>query len=896
MKKIALYLAVLIAVLLSNVNQSNAQIATQSGTAMGAGWTIDSLVRNVLLGEGVEVFNVQFNGSTGVPCNAIGTFSGGGATNGIGITNGIVMATGGIAQAHPSATGVATQSTCSPYSATTPLHALAPANTSVNDVACLEFDFICRSDSINFRYVFASEEYPGYVCSSFNDIFGFFLTGIAPSGMPFSFYNDYNIALIPGTDPPQIVSINTVNGGTAAGTATPCVLTNTNYFISNPSNSSYGGCTTVLTAKAKVMPCQTYHIKLVIADLGDGSYDSGVFLEANSLVSNGISAHFTQAANPQNPTNVYEGCCATIDLSRPQGRPNPVTLNVSTSGTATNGADYQAINQTMAFPANTNSFNIEICPFMDGLVEGSESVMVVLTPEDGCPDTVHFTILDTDPIAVNAEVVEPLDATTRNVTLRANITGGMPNRNVTWTNVGTGEIRTGEEVNVPTTISNTGVVAPNTLWACRVEDFCYNVADDTVCVAIMRNFAALYRDTMLCAGEQYKLIVLGADSVRWYYNDDYLGNNNPDSLYITIREGINHVYTDSYRFFNGQWWYDRDSVLIVGVALPDVEVTANRTEICPGETVTLTATGVTNFSWDGGNTFNTNSSHTYTLDTTTMLVVYGTTQAAGCPGSDSILIVVDKVPTITITSGGDICGGGEVELSVTTDATTFSWTSTPTDPTLADQIHSGTIFVSPSVTTTYTVNATFGVCNNTESKVVSVEPMPEAIGEVTPQTVSLGNMQVTFVDHSRHSDTRLWVFPDGTTRDTKEVEYVIDDDIDTLAVTLIAYNPYYCTDTTVVYAYVDHSTLWIPNAFMPDETANNRFEVKMNAIYDYYIKIYDRAGHLMFESTNPEEHWDGRNRSGEKCPQGAYVYFISIHKAVPPHEQLTYSGTVLIIR
>jgi gliding motility-associated-like protein len=118
-----------------------------------------------------------------------------------------------------------------------------------------------------------------------NDVFGFFISGPGISGQQ-------NIALIPGTGVP--VSINTLNNGTV-GTAvfTPdpnCILSNSGYFVDNDNppglTVQYDGFTTVLTAIAKVMPCQTYHLKFAIADGGDDAYDSGVFLETESFMSN----------------------------------------------------------------------------------------------------------------------------------------------------------------------------------------------------------------------------------------------------------------------------------------------------------------------------------------------------------------------------------------------------------------------------------------------------------------------------------------------------------------------------------------------------------------------------------------------------------------------------------
>jgi gliding motility-associated-like protein len=159
------------------------------------------------------------------------------------------------------------------------LQAIAGVNTY--DAAVLEFDFIPQNDTIQFNYVFASEEYPEYVCSTYNDLFGFFISGPGIIGTQ-------NLATIPGTNIP--VAINTVNIGSPGANAnanTPCNLSYPIYYSDNFNSSTiqFDGFTTNLTALAVVTPCQTYHLKIVIADAGDADYDSGVFLKEGSLSS-----------------------------------------------------------------------------------------------------------------------------------------------------------------------------------------------------------------------------------------------------------------------------------------------------------------------------------------------------------------------------------------------------------------------------------------------------------------------------------------------------------------------------------------------------------------------------------------------------------------------------------
>src|SRR5690606_12069436 len=130
----------------------------------------------------------------------------------------------------------------------------------LNDVCRYTITFRPTGDTIRFRYVWASEEYPEYACSAFNDVFGFFLCGPGISG-PYSNDAD-NIAIIPGTNLP--VTINNLHPQNGAG----CPPVNDHLYVDNNFTQImpvYDGFTHVFTAEAIVIPCEEYVMKLVIA-------------------------------------------------------------------------------------------------------------------------------------------------------------------------------------------------------------------------------------------------------------------------------------------------------------------------------------------------------------------------------------------------------------------------------------------------------------------------------------------------------------------------------------------------------------------------------------------------------------------------------------------------------
>jgi len=229
------------------------------------GYTADD-VAAYLAGDGVEIDNAV------VDCHslAFGLFDC--VDCNVGIDSGVVLTTGRVSNiAGPNNAGGT--GTNNGWPGDPDLDAY-PGIGVTHDACVLEFDVYSPGDSLQFQYVFGSEEYLEYV-GGINDAFVFWISGPG-------FATPTNIALIPGTalpvtidnvnniDYPMFYIINGAGGGPIYGVDP--------YYI------EYDGFTTVLTAAASVTPCTWYHLKLAIGDESDFVFDSGVFLKAKSLV------------------------------------------------------------------------------------------------------------------------------------------------------------------------------------------------------------------------------------------------------------------------------------------------------------------------------------------------------------------------------------------------------------------------------------------------------------------------------------------------------------------------------------------------------------------------------------------------------------------------------------
>ncbi len=382
----------------------------------------NALVQNVLLGPGVTASNIQYTGAK----NSIGYFTAKntnlGIDSGIVFTTGTILSNGNGPQGPNNKAGSGVDNGTGGFGL---LDAIVNNGYKTLNAAYLQLDFVPQSDTVRFRYVFGSEEYPEYAPpnnSDFNDIFGFFISGPGISGQQ-------NIATLPNG---SFVSINNVNA-----------VTNNNYFIDNgdgktsPYNSSnqyiqYDGFTKVLTAVAKVECGKKYHLILAIADVKDGVWDSGIFLEANSLKAN-VDTKITNSVNYNpygDPKLLAEGCVTnTVTIFRGGNNLPAVTIPIDVAGTATPGVDYSPpLPSSVSFLQGERQKTISFSALGDNIHEGLESILLTFHIQDACgnPSVVDFeyNIKDADSLYVTVNSGNPVCPGDK-IEVRADVTGGV---------------------------------------------------------------------------------------------------------------------------------------------------------------------------------------------------------------------------------------------------------------------------------------------------------------------------------------------------------------------------------------------------------------------------------------------------------------------------------------
>ena len=318
----------------------------------------DTFLNRYFAGEGVKLHNCKFNwSSSAINGSQVGTFAN--TNSQFPFSSGVLLTTGNTSVAQgPNSSGSSSSSTGVNYAAIDQELQQLVSNP-LNNASVLEFNFYSgrneNNNVVSFNYIFGSEEYPEYVCDDFNDVFGFFLYGPDPfncGGQNIS----KQIAFIPGAfdnqGNPTPVSINTVNGGGHESEGCP---SNSTFFRNNINGQAiqYDGYTARwdpdsgrdvgMTAEAILCSCTEYKMKISIANVQDGSWDSGVFLEKGSFKMP-IEVTITDSITTMGLDTLIKNCHgADIDIHYGEPLESPMKIVYYCNGGTANENDFYVL-------------------------------------------------------------------------------------------------------------------------------------------------------------------------------------------------------------------------------------------------------------------------------------------------------------------------------------------------------------------------------------------------------------------------------------------------------------------------------------------------------------------------------------------------------------------------
>lgn len=396
--------------------------------------------------------------------------------------------------------------------------------------------------------------------------------------------------------------------------------------------------------------------------------------------------------------------------------------------------------------------------------------------------------------------------------------------------------------------------------------------------------------------------------ITWYINavaDTNIISHDPHAkntkIAVSPSETTNYICEYKYHNAINELFTIRDTIQ-VRVRIPDVEAKSNTgtNNICPNEEAILSCQ-FTNYPqilpehylWSSGDT--TATSTVTPTETSTYYVTV--TFDNGCTRTDSVKVFVTDLELPKITGDSAICFGKSSTLTAThSTSNTFHWSSGQT---------TSSITVSPQITTEYTVTATMeGDCEVTDMFTVTVMPLPVPSFIANPTEIYVENSigTVTCTSLMPGGYHLVWNFGDVFSN-VNVVEDVADVTHDYThagyyTITLTAIDSVGCVDSIKTRVSVEVPYFFfIPNAFTPDgDGVNETFAPKGEGVDpdQYFMQIFDRSGMLIYSTHNPYDYWDGRNKFGNMCPEGVYVYLIRLVNL--NGEDKEYTGTVTLVK
>lgn len=224
--------------------------------------SVSKIIKQYFVGKGVgKVSNIKFRGDTA----GVGIFME--PTGVLGIKEGLLLTTGIAEQMVGPNSRPNAGANLGGYFFSDE-HLIARSNLC--DGISIEFDFVPYFDSICFDFVFGSDEYPEFVGKEFNDLFGFYIWEKSSTRKP------ENIAVLPNK---TYINVNSINQKVNSD----WYIDNTQYGMNGRQVTEWDGYTRLITTGRKVKPGVVYKMKMIITDITDCEYDSGILLRMHSF-------------------------------------------------------------------------------------------------------------------------------------------------------------------------------------------------------------------------------------------------------------------------------------------------------------------------------------------------------------------------------------------------------------------------------------------------------------------------------------------------------------------------------------------------------------------------------------------------------------------------------------
>ncbi len=245
-------------------------------------------------------------------------------------------------------------------------------------------------------------------------------------------------------------------------------------------------------------------------------------------------------------------------------------------------------------------------------------------------------------------------------------------------------------------------------------------------------FLSAGNNQTICPGDTVSISASGAVTYTWTPSATLNNNNisNP-SAFPTSNTSYTVVGTDNLGCT------DISIVTISVLNLIPPIIVASPSNICIGNSSTITVSGGSNYNWNPSTALNTNIGSTVVaspLVNTTFTVT--AIDNNGCTVTNSVLINVFQLPIVSLNALPQTICNGDSSLLTSSGALTYTWSPSSS---LSSSI-GVSVFATPSVTTTYTVTGSVALgCSSTSEIQIVVNPNPVFSVVPLPSSICLGD-------------------------------------------------------------------------------------------------------------------------------------------------------------
>lgn len=394
----------------------------------------------------------------------------------------------------------------------------------------------------------------------------------------------------------------------------------------------------------------------------------------------------------------------------------------------------------------------------------------------------------------------------------------------------------------PNTVWSTGVTAAQITvssggtYSATVTNSCGSATDDIVITQNPSPVVNFGNDTTLCTGQ---LLLLDATNS----GATYLWHDGSGAATYNITGTGVYAVTVTNNFGCSA----SDAIAVSYSNGPPVFTVGADTAYCGSFAHTLNAGGATAV-WSTG--------VTAAQITVANPGLYWAAVSNGCGTKrDSVVIIQNPLPVVWLGNDTAVCTGETLLLDAVTTGATYRWSDNSTNATY-NVANSGIYSVTVTDANGCTGSDSIAVNYDTQIPMVNLGPDLEVCdnkGTMLHATIRNGN----YLWSTNSTDSILHIYATGNYSVT------------------VSTGCGSATDAVNVVVHADECALLIPTAFSPNgDGANDVFRaVSRCPITRYELHVYNRWGELVFETTYPNEGWNGVFRS-EPQPMEVYTYYI----------------------